>query len=384
MLFDDINKYIVQNFDKTNPQISIDIREEFGVDMSSEAVRSRKRKLRKKYGDDLSGLPNNTFDIILQQNNFGNTWKSPHGWIKQDGASVFVKNQEDKIDFEKLFEEQLEDIKKYSPKYPKIKREKIKDGLCLVIDIADLHIGKASALEETGHEYNSEEAINRATDGLQGLLNYVSTPIEQIVFVIGNDIMHVDTIHNTTTSGTKTGGEPFWHRMFKSACDTTVSLIETVLPIAPVHVVYCPSNHDYVMGYALAQYVDSWFRKSKDVTTDVSIEHQKFFMYGNTMMMFDHGDGHKENDAPYIMATKRAEMWGKAKHRYSYKHHLHHKKQIKWQAGKDHTGVTIEYLRSPSPPDGWHDKSGYINSQAVEAFIHHNDRGQVMRITHWF
>jgi hypothetical protein len=66
---------------------------------------------------------------------------------------------------------------------------------------------------------------------------------------------------------------------------------------------------------------------------------------------------------------------------------------------KDHTGLTaimagsaspegaallIEYVRSQSPPDGWHDRNGYVNRQGVECFMYHPDDGQKARFTEWF
>lgn len=44
----------------------------------------------------------------------------------------------------------------------------------------------------------------------------------------------------------------------------------------------------------------------------------------------------------------------------------------------------IEYVRSPSAPDGWHDRNGYVGRQAVEAFVHCPFDGQDARFTEWF
>lgn len=46
--------------------------------------------------------------------------------------------------------------------------------------------------------------------------------------------------------------------------------------------------------------------------------------------------------------------------------------------------VAVEHVRSPSAPDSWHDRNGYINRQAVEAFIHDQTDGQKYRLTEWF
>jgi len=52
---------------------------------------------------------------------------------------------------------------------------------------------------------------------------------------------------------------------------------------------------------------------------------------------------------------------------------------------KDHIGITIESLRSPSGTDVWHHNKGYTGApKAVEGFIHHKEYGQVARLTHLF
>ena len=47
--------------------------------------------------------------------------------------------------------------------------------------------------------------------------------------------------------------------------------------------------------------------------------------------------------------------------------------------------VKIEVVRSASPADGWHNRNGHINAQAVEAFLHDGQSGaQIARFTAWF
>jgi len=85
------------------------------------------------------------------------------------------------------------------------------------------------------------------------------------------------------------------------------------------------------------------------------------------------------------MATENPLMWNECKYRYIYLHHIHHKQSTKFMNGKDYIGVTVEYLRSPSEADSWHDRNGYKGSKvAIEGFIHSFESGQVARITHLF
>ena len=65
-----------------------------------------------------------------------------YGWLKGKEASVFVRNTTGVIPYDEMRKEFKEEMSRYSPKYLKIDREPIKDKHLLVVDIADLHVGK--------------------------------------------------------------------------------------------------------------------------------------------------------------------------------------------------------------------------------------------------
>ena len=320
---------------------------------------------------------------LLEEGFDGDNWS--HGWLKTDNASIFIRNEEGFISYEEMKDELVAEMKKYAPKYPKIKRNKIKDGHMLVIDPADIHIGKLSMMEETGEEYNIELAKQRCIDGVNGIIEKAQGfPIDKITFVIGNDVLHIDSPHRKTTAGTPQDTDGMWWQAFKEAKDMYIRIIENLLTIADVEVVYCPSNHDYQSGFMLADTLSSWFHKSKNISFHTDIAHRKYLLYGNTLIGFDHGDGAKEKDAESLMAHEARDMWAKAKYSYFYKHHIHHKRVVKWRSGEDFIGLTVEYLRSPSASDGWHKKNGFLAPKAVEGFIHSQNNGQVARLTHYF
>ena len=299
-------------------------------------------------------------------------------WYKSKRYSINAKGEGDKT-YQDLRDEIIEEMNKYSPKYPKIKRQPSKDGHLLVIDIADLHIGKLCSEFETGDAYNHVIAIQRAKDGVQGILDKSSGfNIDKIMFVIGNDVLHVDTPKNTTTSGTNQDVSCMWYDSFQMARNLYVSIIEQLMQIADVHIVYNPSNHDYMSGFMLADSLNSWFRLSNNVRFDASISHRKYFRYGKNLIGTTHGDGAKTQDLPMLMAHE-SKYWTECKHKYWYTHHIHHKQS------RDYMGVNVEAMRSPSGTDSWHSRNGYQHSpKAVEGFIHHKEYGQVARLTHIF
>jgi hypothetical protein len=339
------------------------------------------------------------------------------GWIHNYDAATGNKtgttrwsapeSQEETNQFLNTIRGAIDDLKTMDvPEYEI--REK-PDGECLlVIDLADIHVGKLCVSTETGYTYSREVAVTRMIEGTRELIRKASgMGIGRILFVIGNDILHVDNARSSTTSGTQQDTHGTIHQMYRDAFAGYVGAIELARLTAPVDLVYCPSNHDWLMGWCLAQQVVAWFRLAPDVTAteyNLSELHRKYYRFEGNLIGLTHGDGAKEADLYPLMMTEARAHISDCTHRYWYVHHLHHK--IRKQAGvlshkreKDHIGMTmmhnaarsmegdnvqIEWVRSMSPPDGWHDRNGYVNRQAVECFVHHPHDGQDGRFTVWF
>jgi hypothetical protein len=304
-------------------------------------------------------------------------------WLKDEGASIQVKNPnyvpQEVQRVETLRSELIADLQAYRPTFTKIKREICKDGHLLVIDPADIHIGKLCSSFETGEDYNSQIAVKRVLEGVNGILSKVSAyNIDKILFIGGNDILHVDNAKSSTTSLTQQDTDGMWYDNFMIAKKLYTDVLELLLSVADVHFTFNPSNHDYTNGFFLAQIIQTYFKDCTNITFDCSIAHRKAYQYHNNLIGTTHGDGAKQQDLPLLMALEYTREWAETKHRYIYTHHIHHK------SSKDYAGVTVESLRSPSGTDSWHHRNGYLSIKAVEGFLHHKQHGQVSRITHLF
>ncbi len=275
-------------------------------------------------------------------------------------------------------------IKKHKITYPKVPKKSGKH--LLVINPADVHIGKLAIAKETGEEYNRDIAKQRVLEGIQGLIDQAKGfDIEKVLFCIGNDILHVDNTYNTTTKGTPQDTHGKWWQSFELALEVYVSAVEMLLDVAPVDCVHSMSNHDYQSGYHLAHCLKSWFKDCDDVTVDEGPAYRKYYQYHNNMIGLEHGDGAKVNDLPLLMAQEAPKLWANCEHRTMFLHHVHHKIKLKFQSAKDYIGVTVEYMRSPSGADSWHSRKGYKGSpKAVEGFLFHKDNGRVASLTYNF
>ena len=301
-------------------------------------------------------------------------------WNKDKHWSIQFRPSNTGPTFEEMLQDHIDEIKNHTFKYEKIGRSNYNFPCLLVIDPADVHIGKLASSFETGEDYNTQIAVQRVKEGVDGILRKSSGfDIEKIVFVAGNDILHIDTPKRLTTSGTPQDTDGMWYDNFLVAKKLYVDILDRLIKIADVHVMYNPSNHDYTNGFFLADAIKSWYRTCKNISFDVSISHRKYFKYGTSLIGTTHGDGAKQQDLPLLMAQESGKLWSDTKHRYVYIHHLHHK------ISKDYHGVTVEALRSPSSTDSWHHRNGYQHSpKAIEGFVHSKDNGQIARFTHLF
>ncbi len=277
-------------------------------------------------------------------------------------------------------------IENHSPHYPSIKREIKQSNHLLVINPADIHIGKYASHTETGDGYNVEIACNRVLEGLEGLIEKSKGfDVDRVLFCIGNDVLHIDNVYNTTTAGTNQDVDGKWWEHFEVALALYVKCVEILREVAPVDIIHSMSNHDYQSGFHLAHALKSWFRNDREVTFDISVAHRKYYKYGKNLIGLEHGDGAKMDNLPLLMAQEQPTMWSETKYRYWYLHHLHHKVKHKWRDAKDFIGVTVEYMRSPSGTDSWHSRKGFSGvPKAVEGFLHEKVSGQVARLVHYF
>jgi len=162
------------NGDKNKTNIAREIKEELGLSEELDYIRKNvSRRINEQESSALfdeceqKGLP---FDNV---NNY---------WYKGKHFSIHLKGDKAPT-YDEIREDLIKDLKKYSPKFPAIKRTPCKDGHLLVVDPADIHIGKlARAIE--GEEYDTSIAVRRVKEGVQGILDKSSGwNIDKILFI---------------------------------------------------------------------------------------------------------------------------------------------------------------------------------------------------------
>lgn len=323
-------------------------------------------------------------------------------WDKTAEHSIAFYNKEAQEADERAREEFLHRIAKTPPK---TRKRPLSTKNLAVFASFDVHIGKASEYVRTGVDYTPVKAVRQVLEGQAALYQMVKPHgVTDILLPMGNDIVHIDNNKSTTTSGTQQDSYGSVESQMMMAAELYIRTIEEWAKTHNVWLCHVHSNHDRVSGWAVSQIVAAYFRNHPRVhaaADSMSQQHRKYFVFGNSLIMFHHGEAKEEKLLGAIKAEANNAFW-QSERIYCYQGHTHHKsvnrRGMNTEQGveKDHIALTViksgtgaknqlhvETVRSPSPADNWHSEQLYLNMPSIEVFLH-NERHQFGRFTHEF
>lgn len=264
-------------------------------------------------------------------------------------------------------------LKNHRPSYKPLAKPPKRSGVLLELDAADLHYGEYAWGAETGTDYDHAIAEAGVFETLEDLIERTRhTRPERILLPIGNDLLHVDNLEQSTTLGTRQDVDTRMAMMFKGATMMCIRIVDRCLGIAPVDVLVVPGNHDAVSTYHLGVVLEMYYRNVKGVTVDTGPKSRKYYRYGKTLLGFSHGceTDPKLTQFPLLMATECPDEWAATDYHEWHIGHRHTRREERYVAGDTFNGVRVRVLPSLSGTDAWHFKKGYVkNPRAAEAFL---------------
>jgi len=296
-------------------------------------------------------------------------------------VKAFLKRNKFKILGTELKKEILDEIKNASPKVLKLKFPKAEH--LLEVNIFDLHLGKHAWHEETGEDYDLKIASELFLDCLSDLMKHgLNYGLERILFPVGNDFFNVDNRINTTSNGTPQSEDTRWQKTFRVGRRLIMDGIEALSQKAPVDIIVVPGNHDFERTFYLGEVLEAVYTNNQNVNVNNGANPRKYYQYGDNLIGFTHGKDEKILDLPLIMASEAPDLWAATKYREWHLGHIHHKKEIKWVSIQEQKGATVRFMRSLTPPDGWHHQKGYVgNTRSGEAYVWHRTDGLIGQFT---
>ena len=293
-------------------------------------------------------------------------------------VKVWLKKNKEFCDMQTIKKDILQEIKKHSPKVPKLPRLKNERNHLLEINIFDLHFGKLAQAELSGQDYNTEIAEKRFLFALHQLVQRTGEMMfERILFPVGNDFFNSDSLRNTTTKGTPQDEHLLWQETVRKGRQLVQKGIDYLSQYAPVDVVIVQGNHDWERMFMLGEMLEGFYHNNENVSINNDYTSRKYYDYGQCLIGFTHGNNEKVGDLPLIMAQECSDKWNQTKFREFHLGHLHHTKSISYKSSQEFNGIVIRYLRSLSANDTWHTIKGYLSQQSAESFLWHKTEGLI-------
>lgn len=283
-------------------------------------------------------------------------WKLSSYWNKQQSDHWLVSAL---VTQKTLTKDNLlaECLSNFKPDYVPLKKDEIlvnkeASAACAVLSLQDLHFGKEG----------NEDVKIRLKSSLHKLLSslHFSYKLDKIVYVLGGDLINVDTFNNTTTSGTHVDSSKNAIESYMEAFNAMYWSINFLKQFCTeLHVVYIPGNHDRLSSFHLAHALENAIRDEK-IIWDCEYAERKVLRYGVNMFGIEHGDV-KVN--PLIYATEFPIDWGNSSNRVIFTGHYHYKKTTTYITENEIHGVSIKVLPSLSNTDYWHYHNKYTGAK---------------------
>ena len=298
------------------------------------------------------------WEITKYVQNFWGNGGNPHwqvkAWLaKKSAEQVF---QDSFVDFLASYQPVSQEVMspKFDPERP--------NGM-LVINKQDSHLNKWDV-----------DGNNNVLDRLAKIMYKVeviaaqaqlSNNLEEITYIIGSDEFNSEYT-NATTKGTPQQNTHTYHTSFEYICDHEVLMITMLLQYAKhVNVVYVAGNHDEFVGWHMVNWLQTYFRNTDRLTIDSSPKYRKYVSYGNSALMFNHGDAIKPAKLAGLFPIEYRDQWSFHHNFYIFTGDKHH------EVSHDFNGIKFYQIPAFSNAKSlWDDKNGHTMSKGeVTAFL---------------
>jgi len=298
------------------------------------------------------------WEITKYVQNFWGNGNNPHWQVK---AWLGKKSTE------QVFQDAFVDfLASYQPVSQEVMSPKFVDGksnAMLVINKQDSHLNKY----DIDGNNNILDRLSTIMYKVEVIANQaqLSNNLEQITYIIGSDEFNSE-YSGATTKGTPQTNTHTYHDSFQFICDHEVLMITMLLQYAEhVNVVYVAGNHDEFVGWHMVNWLQTYFRNTERLTFDCSPKYRKYISYGESALMFNHGDAIKPAKLAALFPIEFREAWSFHNNFYIFTGDKHH------EVSQDFNGIKFYQIPAFSNAKSlWDDKMGHTMSKAeVTGFL---------------
>ncbi len=252
-----------------------------------------------------------------------------------------------------------------------------KERVCAVLSLQDIHVGK-QVLEDDDIERSVKNCIQNLI-----LRSYHSNYVDKIVFVLGGDLINMDSWSGTTTSGTPVANSTDAYAAYKKAFDLMFWSINYLKQFCnELEVVYIPGNHSRLSEAHIA-YAMSKLIPDPHIKWNVDYNERKVIVYGNSMICLEHGDFNTQRSF-FVFATEFPRQWGNTEFRTVYTGHFHKEKKVQYITADEINGFTLRTLPSLSKTDTYHREGKWTqNKRGGIIELHSETKGSIGNFSYY-
>lgn len=322
--------------------------------------------------------PKSPEEIIKLLNIDTTKWKLSQYWNKQMSDHWRVSALVTKLkEVNNNYLEHL--LKTWKPKKYKIPKLQYpnnsnKTKVCGILSLQDIHFGKEGNYTiDKDFENTIINLISRAT---------ASHQINTLYYIVGGDLINMDTFFGTTTNGTPVNNSMKATKAYVKAFDAIHWAINLLVNYCNnLVVVFIPGNHDRLSSYHLVHALSKSIKSDK-ISWDIEYAERKVHVYGDNFNAFEHGDSTNKN-TPLVYASEFSKEWGATKYRTLFTGHFHKNKKTEYITTNEDVGFIHKILPSLSRSDYWHYHKKYVgNRRSGKLELQCEDKGNICELTY--
>lgn len=311
-------------------------------------------------------------DVIKEHRIDTNRWKLSQIWIKQTTkgyltSAAFAPKKVTDVTLTD-FKEILKSVKPL-PKVFKIHKEEKLPKVNIILPKQDAHLNKF----DIGGDNDIDKRFQIVEGAIERIIRKAQygNYIDRVTYIVGSDQFNSEWT-NTTTKGTPQQNILTYQEAFKRIGEHESGIINFLLENAnKVDVLFIPGNHDEYVGWHLVNWLQALFSNTQRLKFDTSPLNRKYEKYGNSALMFNHGDALQAKDLAYKFPIEFKHSWSSCDNYFVFTGDKHK------ELSQDLHGIKFYQVPALSAAkSNWDDKMGHTcNKPEMMAFLISENNG---------
>jgi len=299
------------------------------------------------------------------------------GWQLTDFWQVkaFLEPREEEP-YEEALKDLIERVRTHAPTYNSdgFDYSPDEDGMLAIPNLYDAHFGKRPHRSIAYSLEQAKDDFIRIAEAVAAQLKLGPKPVDQIVFPVGQDILHVDNLFDKTSRGTWVEASEDARNAIDAACEATALATEAFATVAPVVIYPVEGNHDRLQTYWLGKYLEAFFANHPHVKVNPTKLERQYHQWGRVGIGMTH-DGRKPQDLAGLFPIEARYMWPEIEWTEWLTGHLHHQRGALYAVDSIRNTV-IRTISALCDMDNYHSMHLYVGvHRAADVLYYHSENG---------